>query len=156
MVLNNVFMTAELSRLAADAPAANVEVMNYSEVARDAATQASQAGVALRTAGEVKTVLQSLYAATKDAVRAAYGEACVADPVSGGKPPGCAYSRADEGDDKLRTVLRASQPRINAVAEFFTFTYGRNLQVDGKRPYYAGIGFGFVQVAQELAKLAKK
>jgi hypothetical protein len=120
MALNGVVMTAELSRLAADAGPANVEVLNYSEVAKDPRTQASQAGVALRTASDVKTVLLNLYSTTRDAVAAAYQPECIGSPVNGGRPAGCTYQRRANADDELRVVLRASQPRIAAMTDFFT------------------------------------
>ena len=120
MALNGVVMTAELSRLATDAGAANVEVLNYSEVAKDPRTQASQAGVALRTASDVKTVLLNLYSTTKDAIAAAYQAQCVNAPVNRGRPLGCTYQRLSNADDALRVVLHSSLPRIAAMTEFFT------------------------------------
>ena len=35
------------------------------------------------------------------------------------------------------------------------FTAGRNISV-GEKPYYAGVGFGFIQIGEEIAKFVKK
>jgi len=35
------------------------------------------------------------------------------------------------------------------------FTYGWNLSVGDKRSYW-GIGFGFIEIGEEIAKVAKK
>jgi len=104
------------------------EVLNYSVVATDPRTQASQAGVALRTAGDVRVMLQGLYDLTRDLIAAVYQDECTRNlpPASGGsRPEGCTYQLKSglsitEADEVLRTHLRAFQPRIVAIADFFT------------------------------------
>ena len=61
MALNGLFMSAELSRVDPGTGPVKAEVLNVSEIAADPKTQASQAGVALRTAGDVRVILQNLY-----------------------------------------------------------------------------------------------
>lgn len=133
MALNGLFMAAELSRLDTSTSTAKVEVLNYSEIAQDPRTQASQAGVALRTAGEVRTILQNLYDLTRELIAAAYQDECTNDPqgtVPPSRPKGCTYANKmgpngqrltdAQRDDELRRHLRASQPRIEAMATFFS------------------------------------
>lgn len=116
MALNGLFITAELSRVDTTAAStAKVEVLNYSEIAQDPRTQASQAGVALRTSTEVKTVMVNLYELTRDLVSTAYAGDCVSTlpTMCSMEPP------MGERIAAVRGYLRAVQPRINAVADFF-------------------------------------
>jgi hypothetical protein len=125
MALNSLFINAELSRLDTSASTTNVEVLNYSQIAQDPRTQASQAGVALQTGGDVHVTLQNLYNLTRDLVEIAYEPACLAPTTNGGRPTGCSFankagvSDADR-DAALRTYLRTFRPRVNAIADFFT------------------------------------
>jgi hypothetical protein len=128
MALNALFISADLNRADGSGSPVKAEVLNYSEVATDPRTQASQAGVALRTAGDVRVMLQGLYDLTKDLIAAVYQDECTRNlpPAIGGpQPEGCTYQlkaglSASQGDDVLRTHLRAFQPRIVAIADFFT------------------------------------
>jgi hypothetical protein len=126
LALNGLFMSGELSRGDASATGTNVEILNYSEIAQDPRTQASQAGVALRTANEVKAVVQNLYELTRDLVGVAYGTDCYKPrPENGGLPDGCTFkpptdpAAAKIAATTLQDYLRAVQPRINAIADFF-------------------------------------
>ena len=126
MALNALFVSAELSRSDASAGPVKVEVLNYSEVAADPRTQASQAGVALQTAGDVRVVLQGLYNLTKDLVGSIYADECLGRPQSEHlRPAGCDYQfksglTTQSAENILRTRLRAFQPRVNAMTDFFS------------------------------------
>ena len=126
MALNALFVSAEFSRSDASAGPVKVEVLNYSEVAADPRTQASQAGVALQTAGDVRVVLQGLYNLTKDLVGSIYADECLGPPQSDHlRPAGCDYQfksglTVQSAENILRTRLRAFQPRVNAMTDFFS------------------------------------
>ena len=124
MALNALFISADLNRADGSGSPVKTEVLNYSEVATDPRTQASQAGVALRTAGDVRVMLQELYDLTKDLVASMYEAACTGKPQSRYEPPaGCTYQlKADPttADETMRTHLRAFQPRIDVIADFFS------------------------------------
>jgi hypothetical protein len=131
MALNGLFMSAEMSRSNVNAGPVKVEVLNYSEVATDPATQASQAGVALRTASEVYVIMRNLFELTRDLVAIAYEPACSGPPLNRAeRPKGCSYARKTtaagtpvtdmERDGEVRRYLRAFQPRVDAIADFFT------------------------------------
>jgi len=120
LALNGLFMTAELSRV--DGPV-KVEVLNYSEVAADPKTQASQAGVALRTASDVHVMLRNLHDVIKDLIGALYQDACLQTPPPGKRhPDACTYRLKNDvdADAVLQSHLRAFQPRIDSIVDFFT------------------------------------
>jgi len=124
MALNALFISADLNRADGSGSPVKTEVLNYSEVATDPRTQASQAGVALRTAGDVRVMLQGLYDLTKDLIASAFQAECVASPPSAhSRPAGCTYQlKADAATSEgiLRTHLRAFQPRIDVITDFFS------------------------------------
>jgi hypothetical protein len=116
MPLNGLYITAELSRFEASTSPVKVEVLNYSEVATDPKTQASQAGVALRTAGDVLVLMRNLYQLTKELVAELYQPECSNRPDGAARPPGCTYERrADLPDDVARNGrLREAPSRLSA------------------------------------------
>jgi len=125
MALNSLFISAELSRLDANASTTNVEVLNYSQIAQDPRTQASQAGVALQTASDVHVTLQNFYDLTRGLVEVAYEPACVGPPLAGRRPAGCTFANKPGVDNAardaaLRDYLRTFRPRVNAIVDFFT------------------------------------
>src|SRR5262245_20117173 len=104
MALNSLFILAELSRLDANASTTNVEVLNYSQIAQDPRTQASQAGVALQTGGDVRVTLQNLYDLTRDLVEVAYQPECIGppNPATRGRPAGCTFANKSGVADAAR------------------------------------------------------
>jgi hypothetical protein len=125
MALNSIFMRAQITRLGKDAGAAAVEVLNYSELPKDAATQSMQAALALRTASDVRVVVQNLYNLTKAFVAISYEDECGRELPTGvdrapTPPSGCRYQRQPNSQQALRTMLDASKARIEAITTFFT------------------------------------
>ncbi len=125
LAINGLFMRAVIARAGTNAATAPVEVLNYSEIPKDPATQAMQAALALRTAGDIRAVIQNLYDLTKDLVTAVYDDACTRDlpseikSVPRGTPAGCRYEFKPDGVTQMKTILRASRPRVDAVTGFF-------------------------------------
>jgi hypothetical protein len=125
MALNSIFMRAQITRLGKDSSSAAVEVLNYSELPKDAATQSMQASLALRTASDVRVVVQNLYKLTKSFVAISYEAAC-SDPLAPGlqrapsPPTGCHYQRRANSQLPLRNLLDSSKARVEAITTFFT------------------------------------
>lgn len=120
LVMNGLAIGAELARSDASAGTVKVEVLNYSEIATDARTQASQAAVSLRSAAETFALLENLFYLTKDVVDDVIPECAKA-------PKTCEHSllRLSEGEQTrreaaLRALIRGYQPRLTAITDFFT------------------------------------